>query len=289
MSAKKRAKTAAADESTIEIPSSIIVNFANGEGVRAGPQVGTVVATFPFIFCDEYHRLLITDIPVSSSVKQLELLLNSLLQKESSPLPYAFYVNDIEVTNTVEETLKQIQQLKVEASSSDEKSKKSKLPEDSTASALFSSFEDTITISYQPLSVFKVRPVTRCVEVSFLLPSPLYIINSRIYLLLHNSDDAWTYGRCTSRQLFSRRQKASFWWRRSRRTPSPPTSYHLLEPFSPCSGALLERHHLHALAYVSGSQASCLVHRVDSGQQALRVGGQKRRDQDVGSCYRFHN
>ena len=168
MSAKKRAKTAAAEESTIEIPSSIIVNFANGEGARAGPQVGTVVATLFLIFCeDNTDRLLTTDIPVSSSVKQLELLLNSLLQKESSPLPYAFYVNDIEITNTIEETLKEIQQLKVEASSSDEKSKKSKLPEDSTASALFSSFEDTITISYQPLSVFKVRPVTRCVEVSF--------------------------------------------------------------------------------------------------------------------------
>jgi len=47
----------------------------------------------------------------------LELLLNSLLEKESSPLPYAFYVNNMEVTVSLEETLTQIQQSKAEINS----------------------------------------------------------------------------------------------------------------------------------------------------------------------------
>ena len=130
----------------------------------------------------------LSDIPVSSTVKQLELLLNTLLRKETTPVPYAFYVNNIEVTNSMVETLIQIQQLKEDTNSTnaakkpekiDKKSKKDvssnadeepQQPEsnnDDTANVVqdFLTFEDTVTISYQPLSVFRVRPVTRCVEV----------------------------------------------------------------------------------------------------------------------------
>ena len=130
---------------------------------------------------------------MSSTVKQLELLLNNLLLKETSPVPYAFYVNNIEVTNSIMETLVQIQQLKDDAKASNATSKKSekvdkKSKKDAssttegeppqqensnekndvdniTTAQDFSTFEDTVTISYQPLSVFRVRPVTRCVEV----------------------------------------------------------------------------------------------------------------------------
>jgi len=116
---------------TISIPSSVIVHFANGDGIRAGPPV---------------------DIPISTTTKQLELLLNSLLEKESSPLPYAFYVNNMEVTGSLEDTLTQIQL------------NGDKLPKKAIDGQDFSTFEDTITVSYQPLSVFRVRPVTRCVE-----------------------------------------------------------------------------------------------------------------------------
>eukprot|EP01036_Dinobryon_divergens_P033268 gene33268-43016_t len=148
------------------IPSSLIVNFVDGDGNRAGSPV---------------------DIPVSSTVKQLELLLNTLLRKETTPVPYAFYVNNIEVTNSMVETLIQIQQLKEDTNSTnaakkpekiDKKTKKDvssnadeepQQPEsnnDDTANVVqdFLTFEDTVTISYQPLSVFRVRPVTRCVE-----------------------------------------------------------------------------------------------------------------------------
>ena len=120
--------------------------------------------------------------------------MNNLLLKESSPVPYAFYVNNIEVTNSIMETLVQIQQLKDDAKASNATSKKSgkvdkKSKKDASSSTTegeppqqensnekndvdnittaqdFSTFEDTVTISYQPLSVFRVRPVTRCVEV----------------------------------------------------------------------------------------------------------------------------
>lgn len=88
------------------------------------------------------------------------------------------------------ETLVQIQQLKEDANAAnatnkksekvDKKSKKDvtdeepQQPESSNDEGVdnanvaqqdFSTFEDTVTISYQPLSVFRVRPVTRCVEV----------------------------------------------------------------------------------------------------------------------------
>lgn len=93
--------------------------------------------------------------------------MNSLLQRESSPLPYAFYINNIEVVDSLESTLIQIQQSIIEKRKAEKAAAKSnKTKSESLDSAEdFLSFEDAITISYQPLSVFKVRPVTRCVEV----------------------------------------------------------------------------------------------------------------------------
>ena len=101
------------------IPSSVIVNFLNNENARAGPPV---------------------DLPVESTSKQIEMLVNSLLENSDS-LPYAFYINDVEVVGTLAETLTQIREA------------------DSTQN-----FEQTINVVYQPLSVYRVRPVTRCVE-----------------------------------------------------------------------------------------------------------------------------
>jgi ribosome assembly protein 4 len=91
----------------------------NGEGQRAGSQV---------------------DLSVDSTSKQLELLVNSLLTNEEQ-LPYAFYIDDFEVSSSLRETLKEL---------SESGNKKS--------------FEETLNIVYQPLSVFRVRPVTRCLE-----------------------------------------------------------------------------------------------------------------------------
>lgn len=59
----------------------------------------------------------------------------------SFQLPYGFYINDVEVLTSMEDTFTQLQD-----------------------SGKLLSFEDAITVSYQPLSVFRVRPVTRCSE-----------------------------------------------------------------------------------------------------------------------------
>jgi WD40 repeat protein len=117
--AKKAKKSNAAP-----IPSSMMVNFLNQEGEQAGSQV---------------------DIPVATNVKQMEALVNSL-QENKDPTPYAFYVNDVEVTSSIIETLQQLQQEY----------------EDEGKDPL--SLEDTLNISFRPLSVFRVRPVTRCIE-----------------------------------------------------------------------------------------------------------------------------
>ncbi|CAM9233040.1 unnamed protein product, partial [Ectocarpus fasciculatus] len=102
-----------------ELPSSVISVFFNEAGERAGPPI---------------------DLPVTSSAKQLQGLINSLLSNEDK-LPYAFYVNDLEVSESLEATLRELE-----------------------AGGNGQSYENTLTISYQPLSVFRVRPVTRCVE-----------------------------------------------------------------------------------------------------------------------------
>lgn len=100
-------------------PSSVVAHFTSQEGQRAGPPV---------------------QLPVGSTTQQLETLVNSLLENEES-LPYGFYINDMEVLTSMEDTLNQIQQ-----------------------SGTPISFEDAIVVSFQPLSVYRVRPVTRCSE-----------------------------------------------------------------------------------------------------------------------------
>lgn len=81
------------------------------------------------------------DLPIEATAKQLELLVNSLLSNTETT-PYAFYVNDIEVVGNLRETLEQVREI----------------------SGNSYSLEENIKITYQPLSVYRVRPVTRCVE-----------------------------------------------------------------------------------------------------------------------------
>lgn len=115
--ATKKAKSSEKDP----VPSSVIVNIINKDGERAGSSV---------------------DIPVTADAGQLHSLTNSLLGNDSA-LPYAFYINDFEVTGSVLDTIHQIRE---------------------SPDGAGISFEDILTINYQPLSVFRVRPVTRCVE-----------------------------------------------------------------------------------------------------------------------------
>ncbi|XP_076183363.1 notchless protein homolog 1 isoform X1 [Ptiloglossa arizonensis] len=73
------------------------------------------------------------DLPTNITVDKLQAICNALLQHEES-IPFAFYVNDIEVTDSLENNI-------------DEH---------------FCTSEDVIEIVYQPLAIFKVRAVTRC-------------------------------------------------------------------------------------------------------------------------------
>ncbi|CAM9111871.1 unnamed protein product [Ectocarpus sp. 12 AP-2014] len=93
-------------------PSSMIVQFATLEGENKGPQI---------------------DVPLGSTVLQMEELMNQLLENKDK-VPYTFYVNDAEVMETLEQTV----------------------------SELAVSTEAVLRVSYQPLAVFRVRPVTRC-------------------------------------------------------------------------------------------------------------------------------
>lgn len=111
----KRMKTESKNKT---LPSSVIINLVNQEKESAGPPV---------------------DVPIDVTTKQLELLVNSLIESDN-PVPYAFYVNDVEVVNSLKETIEQLR-----------------------ADQHFS-LEDTLNVSFQPLSVFRVRPVTRCSE-----------------------------------------------------------------------------------------------------------------------------
>jgi len=73
------------------------------------------------------------DLPVNTTVDKLQALCNALLQQEK-PLPLAFYVNNVEVTDILEKYVGKD----------------------------FNITEDVVEIVYQPQAVFKVRAVTRC-------------------------------------------------------------------------------------------------------------------------------
>ena len=72
---------------------------------------------------------------INTSVEELQLICNALL-KEEDPIPYAFYVNDVEVENSLKPYL--------------------------SLNADFNPSENVIDIIYQPQAIFKVRSVTRC-------------------------------------------------------------------------------------------------------------------------------
>lgn len=114
-----------------ELPSNLVVQFRNREGEEVANHL---------------------DIPTQSSVDDLSALLHSLLQQEddndtsssSKNIPYSFYAkilrngveDDIEVTTTLAELIK--------------------------THGL--STEEVLDLTYQPLAVFRVRPVARCTD-----------------------------------------------------------------------------------------------------------------------------
>ena len=118
--ASKRAKT----DKAAPLPASVVVQFQSTQGESTGPQV---------------------DLPTDSTPAQLELLINELRRAQGQDgedalavgkVPYSCYVNDVEVTDSLRDTLEE----------------------------LGVSSEGVITVSYQPLAVFRVRPVVRCTD-----------------------------------------------------------------------------------------------------------------------------
>jgi ribosome assembly protein 4 len=75
----------------------------------------------------------VIDLPLTCTIDQLTLICNALLKQENKT-PFLFFVNDIEITKTLQSTLDTIQ---------------------------FNT-ESVLDIVYQQQAVFRVRPVTRC-------------------------------------------------------------------------------------------------------------------------------
>lgn len=73
------------------------------------------------------------DLPINITIDKLQAICNALLQNEE-PIPFAFYVNDVEIIDSLEKNISE----SVNVS------------------------EDVLEIIYQPQAVFKVRAVTRC-------------------------------------------------------------------------------------------------------------------------------
>lgn len=122
--AHKRFKKDESEREEDKFPINLVVQFQN----RQGDELGDVV-----------------DIPTKSTMEDLSALVQSLLEEEEK-VPYSFYAKiqrdgleeDVEITtDTLVEFLRQQSSL---------------------------STEQTLTLTYHPLSIFRVRPVTRCTD-----------------------------------------------------------------------------------------------------------------------------
>ncbi|RUS16500.1 WD40-repeat-containing domain protein [Endogone sp. FLAS-F59071] len=116
MQKRKIAQAIAAAQANAEAAAfgNLIAQFKSVDGETTGPPL---------------------NLPADTTPEQLQLLINELLGNSEDPLPYAFYVEDAEITKNIHADVIQGQKR---------------------------STEDAITIVYQPQAVFRVRAVTRC-------------------------------------------------------------------------------------------------------------------------------
>ena len=123
----RTSKAADGDESQRELPNNIQVQFKNRQGEELAETL---------------------DLPTDSSIDDLTALIHSLLDENddtSGKIPYSFYTkikrngvdDDVEVTGTIAELLQEYTTI---------------------------STESVLQLTYQPLAVFRVRPVTRCTD-----------------------------------------------------------------------------------------------------------------------------
>jgi ribosome assembly protein 4 len=115
------------NENGRELPANLQVQFRNRQGEDLAETL---------------------DLPTNSSVDDLNALLNSLLEgdeDDNGRIPYSFYAkiikngveDDVEVTQTLSDLLNEHESM---------------------------STEHVLRLTYQPLAVFRVRPVTRCTD-----------------------------------------------------------------------------------------------------------------------------
>lgn len=121
------------EDDELNLPSNLVVTFQNRQGETVGQQL---------------------DVPTDASVDDLTALVHTLLNPSdeandsSKQIPYTFYAkirrkddteqfDDVEVTTTLRDFLTQHSQL---------------------------STEHVLELTYQPLAIFRVRPVTRCTD-----------------------------------------------------------------------------------------------------------------------------
>ncbi len=107
----------------------VVVHFATMDGEAVGPRM---------------------DIPVNSSTQQLEKVVNELLNNDEK-VPYALYMHDGDVaslSSAKEDSMKELTM---------------SLEEAMKARGNMSA-ESIITLRFQPLSLYKVQPVTRCTD-----------------------------------------------------------------------------------------------------------------------------
>jgi ribosome assembly protein 4 len=76
------------------------------------------------------------DIPLNSTVEQMEQIVNQLLENGDEVNPYSFYIEETEVTTDISERVE----------------------------GLGLSTETVLKVKFQPQAVFRVRPVTRCTD-----------------------------------------------------------------------------------------------------------------------------
>jgi len=126
---KRYKKSTDGEDADKSLPSSVVVQFKD----REGKEVGNLI-----------------DIPTISDIDAMSSLIHSLLnpeeddESESKITPYSFYAkvkrngveDDVEVTSTLSNLIQQHDL----------------------------GTEDVISLTYQPLAVFRVRPVTRCTD-----------------------------------------------------------------------------------------------------------------------------
>ncbi len=75
--------------------------------------------------------------PLRSTALQLEDLVNALQGREGGDrVPYAFYIDDVEITGTLKDAV----------------------------TAVGASKENVLPIIYQPLAIFRVMPISRCTD-----------------------------------------------------------------------------------------------------------------------------